>query len=319
MRAAVFSDGGVAWSSAEDPVPGTSEMVIEVRAAALNGADLHQMAGRYPPPAGTPMHIGGLECAGVVVGVGAAVHEFATGDKVMGLVPGAGQAEFAVLHERLALRVPDALDWPGAGGFSEVFATAHDALVAQAGLAPGEHLLVQGAAGGVGSAAVQLASALGARVTASVRDAARRGAVAALGARGILPTSAVSPEEAAAGGPYDVVLELVGGPNLNGDVELLATGGRIVVIGIGAGSHAELELRTLMGKRARISASTLRARTLEERATLTRRLERHVLPLVAAGAVRVPVEATFPFVEVAAAYRRFREGAKLGKIVLVRD
>jgi NADPH:quinone reductase-like Zn-dependent oxidoreductase len=206
--------------------------------------------------------------------------------------------------------VPDALDWPAAGGTPEVFTTAHDALFTQARLGPGERLLVHGAAGGVGCAAVQLGVAAGAHATATVRNSELHEQVAALGAE------AIAPEGFAEHGPFDVVLELVGAPNLGDDVASLATGGRICVIGVGGGAVGELNLLALMGKRGSIHASTLRARPLEEKAQTARLVERHVLPLLASGAVEVPVAATFPLERVADAYERFAAGGKLGKIVL---
>ena len=229
----------------------------------------------------------------------------------MAIVGGGGQAELAVLHERAAMPVPEALDWPRAGGTAEVFVTAHDALFSQAGLRPGERLLVHGGAGGVGTAAIQLARAAGASVTATVRNEGLRKAVAELGAE------AIDPEGFADHGPFDVVLELVGGPNIAEDVGALATGGRIVVIGVGAGFKAELNLVALMGKRGTIRASTLRARPLEEKATAMRAVEREVLPLFEDGRIDVPVAATFPLEAAEQAYERFTEGGKLGKIVLV--
>jgi NADPH:quinone reductase len=192
-----------------------------------------------------------------------------------------------------------------------VFTTAHDALFTQAALAPGERLLVHGGAGGVGTAAVQLGSAAGARVTATVRRADLRDEVAELGAE------AIAPEGFADHGPFDVILELVGAPNLPDDVGALATGGRITVIGVGGGAQAELNLLGLMGKRARIHGSTLRARPLEEKAATARAVERGVLPLFDSGALQVPVAATYPLDDVAAAYERFESGGKLGKIVLL--
>jgi len=208
--------------------------------------------------------------------------------------------------------VPEPLDWPAAGGLSEVFVTAHDALFAQGGLRPGERLLVHGAAGGVGTAAVQLGRAAGARVTATVRNTELRAAVERLGAE-----RAIDPEGFEQEGPFDVVLELVGAPNLAADVKALATSGRIVVIGVGAGFKAELNLLGLMGKRGAIRASTLRARPLEEKALAMRRVEAEVLPLFESGAVTVPVSETFPLAEAEAAYERFAAGGKLGKIVLL--
>jgi NADPH:quinone reductase-like Zn-dependent oxidoreductase len=230
----------------------------------------------------------------------------------MAIVGGGGQAELAVVHERQLMPVPDALDWPAAGGTPEVFTTAHDALFTQARLGPGERLLVHGAAGGVGTAAVQLGASAGARVTATVRHPDHREAVRGLGAQAV-----VDPEGFEEHGPFEVVLELVGGPNLPGDLKALAPGGRIVVIGVGAGAKAELNLLALMGKRASISASTLRPRPLEEKAMTAREVERHVLPLLQDGRVRVPVAHTFPMEAVQEAYERFAAGGKLGKIVLV--
>jgi len=205
--------------------------------------------------------------------------------------------------------VPDGVDWAAAGGFAEAFATAHDALFTQAGLTVGERLLVTGAAGGVGTAAVQLARAAGATVVGTVRNEALCGEVEALGA------AVCAPGEA--DGPFDVILELVGGDGLAAAADLLGTGGRVVVIGVGAGATADVDFRKLMAKRARISASTLRARPLEEKALVVRRLERHVLPLLADGRVRVPVCETFPLARAGDAYDRFAAGGKLGKIVLL--
>ena len=270
-----------------------------------------QRKGAYPAPPGSPPDIPGLELAGEVVGRGPGAERFAEGDRVMAIVGGGGQAELAVLHERAAMPVPEALDWPRAGGTAEVFVTAHDALFSQAGLRPGERLLVHGAAGGVGTAAVQLGRAAGARVTATVRREELRGAVEELGAE------VIDPQGFGEHGPFDVVLELVGGPNIADDVAALATGGRIVVIGVGAGFKAELNLLALMGKRGAIRASTLRARPLEEKAAAMRAVEKEVLPLFERGQIDVPVAATFPLAEAPEAYDRFTEGGKLGKIVLL--
>jgi NADPH2:quinone reductase len=311
VLAATIADGALVVTERPDPAPGAGELLVEVRAAGVNAADLSQLEGRYPAPPGSPPDIPGLEIAGEVVAVGERTTRFAPGDRVMALVGGGGQAQLAVVHERVAMPVPEGVDWASAGGFPEAFTTAHDALFTQAGLGPGERVLVHGAAGGVGTAAVQLAVAAGARVTATVRDPARRGEVAAFGA------TAIAPEGFADHGPFDVVLELVGAPNLASDLAALATGGRIVVIGVGAGARAEVDLAALMRARGRIHGSTLRARPLEAKAEAARRVEAHVLPLLAEGRVRVPVLSTYPLAEVEAAYRRFAAGGKLGKIVLV--
>jgi NADPH2:quinone reductase len=312
MRAATIRDGEVLVAEHPDPEPGAGEVLVRVRAAGLNGADILQRKGGYPVPPGAPPDIPGLELAGEVVGLGPGAMRFSEGDRVMAVVAGGGQAELAVVHERAASPVPEVLDWPEAGGVPEVFTTAHDALFTQAGLGVGERLLVHGGAGGVGTAAIQLGRAAGAEVVATVRNEDLRDEVAGLGAR------AVAPEEFAELGPFDVVLELVGAPNLPENLKALATDGRIAVIGVaGAGFKAELNLLALMGKQARIHGSLLRPRPLEEKAACARLVERHVLPLFDSGALRVPVADTFPLDEVAKAYERFAAGGKLGKIVLL--
>jgi NADPH2:quinone reductase len=229
---------------------------------------------------------------------------------VMAIVGGGGQAELAVVHERQLMGVPESLDWLAAGGLPEVFTTAHDALITQAGLRPGERLLVHGGAGGVGTAAIQLGHAIGARVTATVRGEDLRAAVADLGAE------VIAPQGFAEHGPFDVILELVGAPNMPENLTALSTGGRITVIGVSAGVKAELNLLALMGKRARIHGSTLRARPLEEKAIAARAVEREVLTLFAIGRLRVPIARIFALEQAADAYEHFAAGGKLGKIVL---
>ncbi len=311
MRAATIREQEIVIEEHPDPVPGVGEVLVRVRAAGLNGADMMQRRGLYPAPPGSPQDIPGMELAGVLAALGPGAERFALGERVMAIVGGGGQAELAVVHERQLMPVPTALDWPAAGGLPEVFTTAHDALFAQAELRPGEHLLVHGGAGGVGTAAIQLARTAGARVTATVRREQSRPQVAELGAQ------AIAPEGFAEHGPFDVILELVGAPNLPANLGALATGGRIAVIGVSAGAKSELNLLALMGKRARIHGSTLRARPLEEKALLARRLEHEVLPLFAMGALTVPIAETFPLDRAADAYECFAAGGKLGKIVLV--
>jgi NADPH:quinone reductase len=311
MRAATIRDGEIQVEEHPDPQPGKDEVLVKVRAAGLNGADMMQRRGRYPAPPGWPQDIPGLELAGEVLENGPGASRFETGDRVMAIVGGGGQAELAVVHERMLMPVPTSLDWPQAGGFPEVFATAHDALFTQADLQAGERLLVHGGAGGVGTAAIQLGVSVGARVTATVRNPDARDQVGQLGA------AVVEPEGFEQHGPFDVILELVGAPNLGANVDALATAGRIVVIGIGAGAKGELNLAKLMYKRGRLMASTMRARPLEEKALMTRGLERHVLPLVEQGAIRVPVAETFSLDDAPTAYERFAAGGKLGKLVLL--
>ena len=236
---------------------------------------------------------------------------FAVGDRVMAVVGGGAQAELVVVHERLLMPVPDALDWTPAGGFAEVFTTAHDALFTQAQLHPGERVLVNGAAGGVGVAAVQLAHLAGARVCASVRSERLRTEVLALGA-----DLAAAPDAAAGHGPFDVIVELVGAPNLATDLD-----------GPGAArahrGHRHRRRRPCRDRppcpddqRGHLMSSTLRARPLEEKAICARRVEAEVLPALAEGRLRVPVAAVFSLEEAQAAYDRFGAGDKLGKVVL---
>ena len=311
MRAVTIKDGELVIAEHPDPTPGPGEILIAVRAAGLNGADILQRKGAYPAPPGAPPDIPGIELAGEVVGAGPGAERFVEGDRVCAITGGGGQAELAVLHERAAMPVPDGVEWPQAGGFAEVFTTAHDAIFSQCGLRSGERLLVHGAAGGVGTAAIQLGWTAGAHVTASVRNKELHAQVELLGARTV-----TEPEGFEEHGPFDVVLELVGAPNMPANLSALATGGRIVVIGVGAGFKAELNLLALMGKRGSVHASTLRARPLEEKAIAMRLVEREVLPHLAAGDITVPVAATFPLDDAEAAYARFEEGGKLGKVVL---
>jgi NADPH:quinone reductase len=312
VRAVTVQDGRLVVEDRPDPEPGRGEVLVRVRAAGVNGADMLQRRGAYPAPPGSPPDIPGLELAGEVVALGPDAIRFEEDDRVMAVVGGGGQAELAVVHERAAMPVPAPLDWPQAGGLPEVFTTAHDAVFTQAGLRPGEHLLVHGAAGGVGSAAVQLGRAAGATVTATVRREEHRPAVEDLGAR------AIDPEGFAGHGPYDVILELVGAANLAGNLASLALGGRIAVIGVGGtGPRAEIDLLKVMQKRARIHGSTLRARPLEQKAAAARLVEREVLPAFDDGRLTVPVAETFPLDEAEAAYDRFQAGGKLGKIVLL--
>jgi NADPH:quinone reductase len=312
VRAVTIKDGSLVVEERPDPEPGKGELLVRVRAAGLNGADMLQRRGAYPAPSGSPADIPGLELAGEVVALGPGAERFKEGERVMAVVGGGGQAELALVHERAAMPVPDALEWPQAGGLPEVFTTAHDALFTQAALRPGEHLVVHGAAGGVGTAAVQLGRIAGARVTATVRREELRAQVEELGA------SAIDPEGFEDAGPFDVVLELVGASNLAANLGALAMGGRIAVIGVGGtGPQGEINLLALMQKHARINGSTLRARPLEQKAAAARLVEKEVLPGFAAGLLTVPVAETFELDRIEDAYARFEAGGKLGKIVLL--
>jgi NADPH:quinone reductase len=312
VRAVTIKDGSLVVEQRPDPEPGKGELLVRVRAAGLNGADMLQRRGAYPAPPGSPPDIPGMELAGEVAALGPGASRFAEGDRVMAVVGGGAQAELALVHERAAMPVPERLAWPEAGGLPEVFTTAHDAVFSQAGLGSGEHLLVHGAAGGVGTAAVQLGRVAGARVTATVRREELRAQVEELGAR------AIDPQGFEDEGPFDVVLELVGASNLAANLSALATGGRIAVIGVGGtGPKTEINLLAVMQKRARIHGSTLRSRPLEEKAIAMRLVEREVLPHFENGSLRVPVAETFELEQAEEAYARFESGGKLGKIVLL--
>src|SRR5947208_2865538 len=213
MRAVTIRDENLSVEDHPDPTPGAGECLVRVRAAGLNGADMMQRRGRYPAPPGAPQDIPGLELAGEVIGRGPGADRFGEGDRVMGIVAGGGQAELAVVHERILMPVPGNLEWPAAGGVPEVFTTAHDAVFTQAGLRAGERLLVHGGAGGVGTAAIQLGRTAGARVTATVRNPDSREQVAQLGA------TVIEPDGFEQHGPFDAILELVGAPNLGADVD----------------------------------------------------------------------------------------------------
>jgi NADPH:quinone reductase len=287
VRAVVVEGTRLVLAERPEPVPEPGEVVVRIHAAGINNADLIQLRGHYPAPPGAPADIPGLECAGEV-----------EGRRVMALLGGGGQAEAVAVDERHVLDVPPGLAWEEAGGFMEAFCTAHDALFTQAQLQAGERLLVNGASGGVGVAGVQLGVAAGAQVTA--------------GARHHLDELRTLGADTDAAGEYDVVLELVGGDNLARNIERLAPRGRIVVIGTGAGSRAELDYGLLMRKRGRICASTLRSRGADEKAEVVRRLGELDL-----ARFSVPIEATFPLEQAAEAYERFARPGKLGKLVLL--
>ena len=316
MRALVFTGAGgsevMRLEERPTPVPGEDSLVVAVRFAALNAADLAQRAGTYPAPPGAPSDIPGLEVAGVVAAVGARVTEFAQGDRVFGLVGGGGLADSVVVHERHLTRVPHTLSDEEAAAVPEAFITAHDAIVTQGRLASGELLLVNGANGGVGSAAVQIGLAAGARVIASARTSLNQ--LSELGAQALEPIEAFA--RAQAEGGADLILELVGAPNLPPDLEALAVRGRVAVVGTGAGADATVSLRTLMGRRGRIFGTQLRARPLEQKAAAVQAFAREVVPHLSAGRIRAVIDNIFAVEEAAAAFEAMASRGKFGKILL---
>jgi NADPH2:quinone reductase len=318
MRAVVFTGTGgnevVRLEERPDPAPVAHEILVAASHAGVNPADLAQRAGAYPPPAGSPADIPGLEVAGTVVARGNTVRDWQEGDRVFGIVGGGGLADRVVVHERHVARVPDGLDAVAAAAVPEAFVTAHDAVFSQAGLGMGEKLLVNGANGGVGTAAVQLGVAAGARVFANVRATEAGAQLVAFGAQVIGPADFV--ERLGVDGGADVILELVGSPNVPGDLEALATKGRIVVVGTGAGTEVELSLRDLMGKRARLMGTVLRARPLEEKAAAVQAFARQVVPHFATGKLTPVVDRIFPAEQAAAAFDYMTQPGKFGKVLL---
>lgn len=314
MRAIVLYGEELRLEERPDPVPGSQEVIVAAPFAALNPADLAQRAGRYPAPPGAPKDVPGLEVCGRVVACGDAVLNWKIGDRVFGIVGGGGLADRVAVHERHVVAVPDRLEDEEAAAVPEAFLTAHDAIVTQAGLESGEILLVNGASGGVGTSAVQIGLLVGARVFASVRsqDASRR--LAELGAVVASPDDAH--ERVRAAGGADVVLELVGSPNLEADLEALATKGRLVIVGTGAGAEAPLSLRTLMGRRARILGTVLRARPLEEKAAAVQAFGRQIVPALAAGRLHGIVDRVFAAEDVEEAFAYMAQPGKFGKVLL---
>ncbi|GIG23231.1 NAD(P)H quinone oxidoreductase [Cellulomonas chitinilytica] len=305
-----------------DPEVGPAELLVEVAGAGVNRADLLQRAGHYDPPPGSPVWPG-LEVAGTVVEVGSDVPSasgWRVGDRVAALLAGGGYAERVAVAAGLVLRVPDDLPLVDAAALPEALATVWSNLRA-ARLEPGQTLLVQGGSGGVGSAAVQLAAALGARVLATAGGPERVARVRELGADVGVDHRAgdvVAQVRAATGGRgVDVVLDVLGAGGLADNLAMLADDGRLVVIGMQQGRRGELDLGTLLSKRASIIGTMLRSRPLEQKVAIMDGVRRHVWPLVASGEVRPVVHARLPFDRAADAHRMLERGEAFGKVVLV--
>jgi putative PIG3 family NAD(P)H quinone oxidoreductase len=297
-----------------DPQPASREVLVEAAYAAVNPADLAQRAGNYPAPPGAPADVPGLEVAGTVIACGESVRQWEPGDRVFGLVGGGGLADRVAVDERHVAGVPSRLDAEQAAAVPEAFITAHDAVVTQAGLCLGDVLLVNGANGGVGTAAVQIGLLAGARVLANARSDEARNRLAELGAEPVSPDDFV--ERARDAGGADVVLELVGAPNIAPGLEALAPKGRIVVVGTGAGVDCPLSLRILMARRARLLGTVLRARPAEEKAAAVQAFAHEVVPFLADGRARPMVDRVFPVEQAADAFDYLEEPGKFGKILL---
>lgn len=323
MKAIVIDNGALHLEERPAPEPGAGEILVRVRAAGVNRADLFQREGNYPAPPGSPADIPGLELAGEVAAWGAGVTQWRTGDRVFGVVGGGAQAEFAITRADGVARIPDSLDWPAAGGTPEAFVTAHDALVTQGALVAGERVLVHAVGSGVGLAAVQLVRAFGGIPFGTARSADKIERARAFGLEdGFVVAGDLAPlDEAVArwtgGKGIDLTLDLVGGDYVVASMRAAALRGRIILIGTMAGGKATIPIGMALYKRLRLQGTALRGRSAAEKAEATAAFARDVLPLLASGAVRVPVDATYPLAEATAAYDRVKSNATFGKVVLL--
>jgi NADPH2:quinone reductase len=312
VRCVSIVEGKLRLVERETPDPGPYDVVVAVRGAGINAADLMQRDGYYPAPEGWPEDIPGMELAGVVSAVGDRVHEPLLGRRVCAIVGGGAQATHCLVPSEHLLFVPDHVSWDQAGGFPEAFTTAHDALVTQGQLQSGERVLISGATGGVGVAAVQIAHALGAHVTAVTRTTEHHERLRECGA-----DDTVTLDQVADLDRVDVVLELVGAANLTNAQRLLRPFARVVVIGVsGGGSTVDLDLRNFMGSRSSLMGSTLRSRSRKEKGDVADRVNHTLVPRWRTGELHVPVARTFSLEDVDAAYTYFAEPGKFGKVVL---
>lgn len=304
--------------SVRDPGPG--EILVEVAAAGLNRADTLQRRGFYPAPPGVPADVPGLEYAGTVAALGQGVTEYQKGDAVMGIVAGGGMATHLVAHAREAVAVPRGMSLTDAAAVPEVFMTAYDAICLQAGLSMGQTVLLHAIGSGIGTAALQLAHATGARVVGTSRSADKLTRAAELGAFDAVHVQdgsfAKAVLAATDGHGVDVVLDTVGAAYLGDNVKALTTGGHVVVIGLLGGAKGELPLGLLLAKRGRITGTVLRSRTLEEKATLAQDFARHVLPLFESGVLSPVVDRVMPMAEIADAHGYIEANRSFGKVVM---
>jgi NADPH:quinone reductase len=324
VRAIVITRPGgpevLALQARPTPEPGPGEVRVRVRASALNRADLLQRIGRYPAPPGAPADVPGLEYAGEVDAAGPGSTLWDAGDRVMGITGGGGHAEYVVVHEREAIAVPDPMAWEEAAAVPEAFLTAYDALFARLGLALGERLLVHAVGSGVGTAAVQLASAAGATVLGTSRSPDKLRRARALGLDVGIDSGAgdwtAAVRSAVGDAGVHAVLDLVGGRYVAQDLQVVAVGGRIAVVGTMDGGRAEIDLGLLLRRRVRLVGTVLRSRPLEEKIALARDFAGTVLPLFAAGRLRAVVDRVIPFTDIADAHHAMERDDTFGKIVL---
>ncbi len=302
------------------PVPGKGEVRVIVRATAVNRADVLQRRGKYPAPPDAPADIPGLEFAGVVDALGEGVQEVKQGDQVFGLASGGCYAEYVVVNARCLAKIPAVLSFAEAAAVPEAFITAWDAMIEQSGLVAGETVLVSAVGSGVGTAAVQIARAVGARSIGTARCAAKLERAAQLGMdHGLLLSGedfASSVLELTQGQGVDVVLELVGGNYLSQDIKCMAQKARLSLVGLVAGASCQLDLGSVLKKRLTIRGTTLRMRPLEEKISAGRLLVRHLVPLFASGALKPVVDHVFPLAQAAEAHALMERNDNFGKIVL---
>lgn len=311
----------LAFEERPDLTPAPSELLVRVRATALNRADLMQLRGAYPPPPDAPPDVPGLEYAGEVLAVGPRVRRFRPGDRVMGIVGGGAWAEQLTVHEREALPMPEGLDFADAAALPEAYLTAFDALVLQGGLRPGETVLIHAVASGVGSAAVQLCRAMGANAVGTGRNAAKLARAKEWGAETLLvdttpPRFAEAVRQATGGRGADLVLDLVGGDYLPETLEALAPQGRVMLVGLVAGAKAQVNLSLVLTKRLRLTGTVLRSRPLEEKIAVALAAERHLLPLFRSGALKPVIDAVLPISAIKEGLDRLARNETVGKLVL---
>lgn len=323
MRAIKITKPGgpevLALTDVPEPEPSRGEIRVRVRATAVNRADLLQRMGAYPAPPDAPADIPGLEFAGEVSALGEGVSRFKIGDRVFGLVGGGAYAESIVSHERAVARIPDRLSFEEAAAIPEAYTTAHDALVTQAGLTGGETVVIHAVGSGVGTAASQLAHALGASVIGTSRTADKLERAKALGMDvGVLVADGTFAPAVKTHAPdgAEVVLELVGGSYVDEDLRCLKVLGRIIVVGLTAGARTELDLGLVLRRRARIFGTVLRARPLEQKLEAMRAFEARVVPLLARGALQPVIDTVMDLDQAAAAHTRMASNAGFGKIIL---
>ncbi len=301
------------------PQPSPGEVLVRVAAAGVNRPDVMQRQGLYPPPRGAT-DIPGLEIAGEVVGLGSGVERWRPGDPVMALVVGGGYAEYCLAHESHALRVPAALTMIEAAALPETFFTVWHNVFERGRLQAGETLLVHGGSSGIGTAAIQLAKAFGARVVTTAGSAEKCEACRSLGADVAVNYKSEdfvgATKAATAGGGADLILDMVGGDYIGRNYEAAAVEGRVVQIAFQGSPKATVDFRRIMLKRLTHTGSTLRARSIADKSSIARAVEQHVLPLVAAGKVTPLIDSTFPLAHAAAAQARMESSAHIGKIVL---